>query len=116
MAAGKTPGQLEDDIREAYVPKLYLLMTVTVQNEERWFFVGGDVRIPNRQPFLGPITLVRAIQSAGDFTDYADKKRIQLTRLSGDRSIHNWKEIIKNPELDPDIFPGDVIHVPRRTF
>ena len=116
QAAGKTPGQLEDAIRGAYVPELYLLMTVNVQNEERWFYVGGEVKVANRQPYLGHMTLIRAIQSAGDFTDYADKKRIQLTRMSGEKSEHNWKTILKKPNLDPEIFPGDVIHVPQRIW
>jgi len=117
QAAGKTLGQLEDDIREKYVPRLYLRMTVTVQNEERWFYVGGEVNNPTRHPYFGEeMTLVRAIQSAGDFTDFADKKHIQLTRVNGDKSFHNWKDIIKKPELDPVIYPGDIIHVRPRWY
>ena len=47
-AAGKTRSQLEKEIKEYYVPNFYTRMTVTVKQEERFVYVGGFVKSPNR--------------------------------------------------------------------
>jgi protein involved in polysaccharide export with SLBB domain len=46
QAAGKTSGQLQKEIQDAYVPRLFQRLTVTVRTEERMFFVDGEVRSP----------------------------------------------------------------------
>ena len=115
-AAGKTRGQLEKEIRDCYVPKFYVKMTVTIKPQERSFWVGGEVRAPGRQTYSGPITVIKAIQSAGDFTDFAQKKRVKLRHLDGRTETINCNKVIGNPALDVQVYPGDTIHVPRRIF
>ena len=115
-AAGKTRGQLEKDIRNAYVPKYYVKMTVTVKPQERLFYVGGEVRQPGRVAYGGPLTVLKAIQSAGDFTDFANKKRVHLTRMTGKKETINCIKARERPELDLPVYPGDTIHVPRRPW
>ena len=116
-AAGKTRGQLEKEIRELYVPAYYVKMTVTIKVQERVFFVGGEVRNSGRQVYSGPMTVTKAIQSAGGFTDFANKKRVRLTRADGKTTlIINCIMIIEHPERDPPVYPGDKIDVPRRFF
>ena len=115
-AAGKNRGELEKEIRARYVPRLYPRMTVTIKPLERFFFIGGEVRSSGAQRYLGPITVLKAIQSAGDFTDFAQRKKIRLTRLDGKKLTINWYEAQKDPSLDPPVYPGDTIHVPRRIF
>ncbi len=117
VAAGKTPSQLEKEIRAAYVPKLYNFMTVTVSpvNETRYYYVGGEVRSPGRQMYLSRITVLRAIQSVGGFTDFARKSKVKVTRADGKRiDTVNCVKALENPRLDLDVYPGDTIHVPRR--
>ncbi|HEV2209616.1 MAG TPA: hypothetical protein VG167_12625 [Verrucomicrobiae bacterium] len=116
MAAGKTLGQLGKEIRARYVPNYYPNMTalVTFKQDTRFFIVGGEVKAPGRQVYLGPIHLLGAIKSAGDFTDFANKKSVQLTRFDGHTLQINCKAALKNPALDPEVFPGDNINVPRR--
>jgi polysaccharide export outer membrane protein len=113
---GKTRGELEKEIRARYVPRLYPRMTVAIKPFERFFFVGGEVRGPGAQRYIGPITVLKAIQSAGDFTDFAQRKKIRLTRLDGKKLIINWYDAQQDPRLDPPVYPGDTIHVPRRIF
>ena len=50
-ADGKTPGDLEKEIRERYVPKFFKYMTVTVKQEQNslWYYVDGEVKTPSRQ-------------------------------------------------------------------
>jgi polysaccharide export outer membrane protein len=111
-AAGKTIGQLEVDIRDAYVPKLYRNLNVSVTTE-RFYFVGGEVKNPSRQLYLGGVTVLRAIQTAGDFTDFADRKHVLLVRANGEKHEVNCKKALNDRNLDLPVFPGDTITVPR---
>jgi protein involved in polysaccharide export with SLBB domain len=116
IAAGKTRGELEKEIRARYVPSYYVNLTVVIKLQERLYFVGGEVRSPNRYAYMSRTTLLKAIQSAGDFTEYADKKRVRLTRSEGRTEIINCIKALEDHRHDPEILPGDKIHVPRRRF
>ena len=115
-AADKTPGQLEKEIRERYVPRKFLKLTVSVmqQKDTQFYYVGGEVKSPGRQVYFSRIKVLGAIKSAGDFTDFANKKKVQLTRSDGRTFIINCKDALKNPTLDLEVFPGDNINVPRK--
>jgi polysaccharide biosynthesis/export protein VpsN len=116
QAAGRTVAQLQDDIRSAYVPYLYNYLTVTVKTEERVFFVGGEVRVPNRQLFQDGITVLRAIDTAGGFTDFANRNNIELRRGNGQIIKVNWKKAMRSPKLDPVVYPNDQVIVHKRIF
>jgi polysaccharide export outer membrane protein len=116
QAAGKTRGALEREIRERYVPRFFVTMTVTIKQQDRFYFVGGEVKTPGRQIYLGKMTVIKAIQSAGDFTDFAKKRDVELTRVDGRRVIVDCIKAQRDPVLDLEVFPGDRIHVPRRLF
>lgn len=113
-AAGKTPGQLQTEIHDLYVDEYYKRLTVTVTGEQRVYYVGGQVRAPGRQVYLGNTTVTKAIQSAGDFTDFAAKTRVEVTRVDGTFIKVNCLKAAKDPSLDPLVFPGDKIHVDMR--
>ncbi len=115
-AAGKTTGQLEVTIHDLYVPKLYTHLTVTVKAGMRVFYVRGEVKIPNRQEYSGQMTVTKAITSAGDFTDYANRKKVILIRANGQRFKLNCNDILDGSAPDPQVYPGDQIEVPRRPF
>jgi polysaccharide export outer membrane protein len=113
-AVGVSPSELERQIRAKYVPAYFTHINVTVTPVARYFFVGGQVMMPGRVLYSGQVTLTRAIQTAGDFTPFADKKRVQVTRVDGTIEHVNWLKAIKNPKLDVQIHPGDQIQVGRR--
>ena len=113
-AAGKTTRQLEQEIRSLYVPKYYNYMTVTIKTDERMYFVGGEVKNPNRQFYTGPITVLRAIDTAGGFTDFANRSNIEMTRQGGEKVRINYKKALRDPKLDPEVYPNDQIIVHRR--
>ena len=115
VAAGKTSGDLEREIRARYVPSHYVNMTVTVFTQNSFYFVDGEVRSPNRYPYTGKTTILKAIASAGDFTDYARRGRVQLTR-AGRIILIDCGKALKDPTLDLEVYPNDKIHVPRRPF
>jgi protein involved in polysaccharide export with SLBB domain len=114
QAAGKTPGELQNEIRDRYVPKYYVRLTVTVKSQDRVYYVGGEVKQPGRQLYVGQTTVTRAIQSAGDFTDFANRSKVWLVRANGKHIRVNCNKALEDPSLDLPVYPGDQIQVPRR--
>jgi polysaccharide export outer membrane protein len=115
QAADKTPGELEDAIHDLYVPKYFTHLNVTVKtSNDRVYFVRGEVKSPGRMIYTGEITVSKAITSAGDFTDFADKTEVYLIRANGQRFELNVKKILAGEAPDPPIYPGDQIEVTRR--
>jgi polysaccharide export outer membrane protein len=116
QAAGKTTSQLEKDIRDAYVPKYFVSLTAIVRIEERSFIVDGEVRRPGQQPYVGEMTVCRAIGAAGGFTEFANRKKIQIRRQNGQKFIVDYKKALEKPELDLPVYPNDLIVVDRSIF
>jgi len=112
-AEGKTAAQLQKEIHDAYVPKYYNGLNVTVTGDAKYFYVNGEVRAPNKYEYPGQMTVVRAISVAGGFTDFARESKVQLTH-NGHKQTVNVPKAIDNPSLDVPVFPGDTIQVPRR--
>jgi protein involved in polysaccharide export with SLBB domain len=117
-ADGKTRGELEKEIRARYVPDYFKYMTVTVKLDinTRWYYINGEVKAPARQIYASRITVLKAIASAGGFTDFAKKTKVKLTRVDGRMMTVNCVKALDNPALDPEVYPGDTIHVPRRVW
>jgi protein involved in polysaccharide export with SLBB domain len=115
-AAGKTPGELEAEIHDLYVPAYYTHATVTIKVGDRVFYVRGEIKTPGRQIYVGEITVTKAITSAGDFTDFASRKDVVLIRADGRRFTLNCDKILAGKIPDPPVFPGDQIEVDRRNF
>jgi len=115
-AAGLTPTELAERIQANYVPRYYVRCTATVLVAQRRFiYVGGEVRNPGRFPWSEDMTLMKAINTASGFTDYANRQKAQLTR-EGKLEVYNCEELQRNPSKDPVIRPGDSITIPRSIF
>jgi protein involved in polysaccharide export with SLBB domain len=115
-AVGKTTGELQNEIQTNYVPKYYVNLTVTVKSPtDRVYYIGGQVVRPGVQNYLGETTVSKAIQAAGDFTDYASHT-VTLTRTTGERIKVNADRVLAGKEVDPPVYPGDQIDVPRSIF
>ncbi len=113
QAAGRTTGDLQNELQKSY-RKFYVSMNVTVTAPDRYYSVGGEVRTPKRDVYIGGTTVIKAIQSAGDFSEYADRKKVRLTRANGKTYIINCVKALNDPRLDLPVYPGDYIHVPKR--
>jgi polysaccharide export outer membrane protein len=114
--AGKPRREVEKEIHDFYVPSYYRNMTVTVRvvASTQFYYVNGEVKMPNRQIYIGrPLTVTQAIASAGGFTDFAHKRGVILTRASGQKIKVNCVKALDDPKLDPLVYPGDSIYVPR---
>jgi polysaccharide export outer membrane protein len=112
-AIGKTAEELQKAIHDAYVPKYYPELTLTIKGEAGFFFVDGEVNARGQKEYVGQMTIVKAITAAGGFTDFAKETKVRLTR-GKQTQIINVKKAITDPKYDVPILPGDKIHVPRR--
>ncbi|MCI0536917.1 MAG: SLBB domain-containing protein [Verrucomicrobiales bacterium] len=116
-AEGKTRGQLEEEIYKLYVPNIYKTLTVKVGSEGRTVYVGGEVRIEGRVQYMGRMTVLSAITAAGGFTDFANRKKVQVTRGADGRKVPvNCIKAQRDSKYDVPVFPDDYINVPRRLF
>jgi len=115
VAVGKSPGELQYELQTNY-NKLYVNMTVTVTSKDRYYYVSGEVKAPGPKPYLGETDIIKAISSASDFTDFANKRKVRLIRSNGKTEIIDVKKAIEDPQYDVPVFPNDRIVVPRSVF
>lgn len=117
MAAGKKKGEIEQEIHRIYVPNMLRRLTVNVRADERTYFVRGEVKVPGQKPHTGSITALKAVGAAGDFTDYANRSRIEVIRANGQKLTVNGKRALEDPaKHDVPVYPGDTVYVHRRFF
>lgn len=113
-AAGRKVGDLQQDIHDRYVPHYYTRLNVLVQYENRFIFVNGHVKLPNRLVYVPNMTVLKAIASAGGFDDYADQSGVTVTRADGTVEKVDCKKALKRPELDLPVYPDDKVQVDMR--
>lgn len=116
QAAGKSPGELQDEIQHAYVPQYYVRLTVTLTSPNRAYYVGGEVAHSGPQVYIGETSVTTAIQAAGDLTQFANHHKIWITRKDGTRVKVDYDKALNDSTQDLPIFPGDKIQVQRRYF
>jgi len=114
-AAGKTSGELQRDIRALFVPKYFSeSFAVTVRNQERYFWVGGEVKLNNKYLWVEGMTVVKAIQNAGGLTEWEKASKTRVTGQDGKTFLINYHKALVKPELDVPVYPNDTITVPRQ--
>jgi protein involved in polysaccharide export with SLBB domain len=116
VAAGRTKGELEQAIRDLYVPRILKRLTVNVRAEQRTYFVSGEVKTPGQREHTGLMTAMKAIAASGDFTDFANKSDIKVIRSNGEVIKMDGKQALRDPSKDVPVYPGDRVHVDRRLF
>lgn len=86
-------------------------------------YLSGEVRVPGAQPLPSDevLTLARAIIRSGGFTDFANQRKVKVTRAStraGPPQVFevDVKRILRQSEVDKDLKleAGDLIYVPER--
>jgi polysaccharide export outer membrane protein len=112
--AGKTSSEVELDIEDAYIDgEIFNHVSVIVVTPQDEFFVRGEVERPGKFPITGETTLSQAVATAGDFTDYSNRRDI-IIRRKGRSYKYDMNKIDKGEQNDPYIMPGDIIVVGRR--
>ena len=92
--------------------EIYRRVMARVKVLNRFYFIGGEVKNGGRYPLVGEISLSQAVIAAGNFTEWANPKKIILVR-NNVRQIIDFREIRTNPENDVQLKAGDSITVSR---
>src|SRR6478672_8893231 len=123
-AQGKTCRELAYNIKSALEKEYYYHATVIlavdrVSDKSRGkVYVYGAVKGqgPQEIPSDETYTVSKAIIRAGGFGDFADKRKIKLTRKDGKDLVVDLKRIIEQGHTEDDVVlrPDDQIYVPQR--
>ena len=123
MAAGKTPSELEAELKQKlspFVQEPRINVIVREVNSSR-VFVTGEVAHPGAYPLRGRVSLLQVIAQAGGFTDFADSDEIVVIRTGDkDKNEHipvRYSDLLKaadgsEEKYDVILRPGDTIVVP----
>ncbi|HJQ99088.1 MAG TPA: polysaccharide biosynthesis/export family protein, partial [Candidatus Polarisedimenticolaceae bacterium] len=104
------------DGRNAPLPKDGDVISV---QESNFISIYGEVRRANRLALTPDMTLLQAIAMAEGLTDWANKKKVQILRKSGDgteKLVVNLGAVERHEIPDPVLQPEDVIIVGRRVL
>jgi len=123
-AQGKTCRELAYNIKAALEKEYYYHATVILavdkvsEKSRGKIYVYGAVKAqgPQEIPTDETYTISKAIIRAGGFGDFADKRKIKLTRKDGQDLVVDLKRIIEQGHTEDDVVlrPDDQIYVPQR--
>jgi protein involved in polysaccharide export with SLBB domain len=123
-ASGRTCKELAYSVKSSLEREYYYHATVIIavdrvsEKSRGKVYVYGNVKGqgPQEIPADETYTVSKAIIRAGGFGDFADKKKIKLSRKNGQTVIVNLKRVIEEGHTDEDVVvqPDDQIYVPQR--
>jgi polysaccharide export outer membrane protein len=115
QAADLTPERLSTQLKQAlaeYINNPEVTVTITQVNSKK-FSITGEVNRPGTYPLVVSTKVFEALNSAGGFRDFANKKDIIIIRSNGQRLRFNYNDYVKGKNLDKnvDLLNGDTILV-----
>src|SRR3954467_12502230 len=123
-ASGRTCKELAHSVRSLLEREYYYHATVIIavdrvsEKSRGKVYVYGSVKGqgPQEIPADEIYTVSKAIIRAGGFGDFADKKKIKLTKKNGETVVINLKRVIEEGHTDEDVTvgPDDQIYVPQK--
>jgi len=123
-AEGKTCKELAYNIKAALEREYYYHATVILaldrvsEKSRGKVYVYGSVRAqgPQEIPTDESYTVSKAVIRAGGFGDFANKRKVKVTRKNGQDFTIDLKRVIEEgkPDADMVVLPDDQIYVPQR--
>src|SRR3954470_12667072 len=123
-ASGRTCRELAYSVKSSLEREYYYHATVIIavdrvsEKSRGKVYVYGKVKGkgPEEIPADETYTVSKAIIRAGGFGDFADKRKVRVTRKDGKNFIVDRKRVIEEGHTDEDLVlqPGDQINVPQR--
>jgi polysaccharide biosynthesis/export protein len=124
QAAGKSCKELAYSIKAALEREYYYHATVIIavdhisEKSRGKVYVYGSVKGqgPQEIPADESYTVSKAIIRAGGFGDFANKRKVKLTRKGGKDYVVDLKRVIEEGHTEEDVVlqPDDQIYVPQR--
>jgi polysaccharide export outer membrane protein len=123
-AEGKTCKELAYNIKAALEREYYYHATVILaldrvsEKSRGKIYVYGSVKAqgPQEIPADESYTVSKAVIRAGGFGDFANKRKVKVTRKNGEDFTIDLKRVIEEgkPDADMVLQPDDQIYVPQR--
>jgi polysaccharide biosynthesis/export protein len=119
QAAGKSPGQLQNELAGLYKAQLQdNEVLVAVESRAVPVVVSGAVQHPGKIVFERPATVLEAIMEAGGFTPEANLSRVSVIRIvKGEHQTEffDLRPVLRGlPTHAAYVSGGDVIYVPEK--
>ncbi len=121
QAAGKTCQQLGNAIAEHLKAGEFMrnpsVNVQVVEVRSKKYYINGEVNKPGQYYLVTPTTVLEALNNAGGFRDFANKKKIRILRTSANGMKEfrfDYNSVIKGKRIEENIQlqPGDQIIVP----
>jgi polysaccharide export outer membrane protein len=128
VAAGKTPAQLADDIRQALTPYINDPIVSVMVNRPQGTFsqqirIVGATERPAAIPYRANMTLLDAMIAVGGLSEFAAGNRARLIRVdreTGQQRRYDLRiaDLIRRGDVRANVRlePGDVIIIPESMF
>jgi len=123
-AAGRTSKELAYTIKAALEKEYYYHATVIIavdhisEKSRGRVYVTGSVKGPGPQeiPADESYTVSKAVIRAGGFGDFANTRKVRVTRKGGQDFVVDLKIVIERGKSDEDLVlePDDQIYVPQK--
>jgi protein involved in polysaccharide export with SLBB domain len=124
QAEGKTCKELAYNIKNALEKEYYYHATVILAVDRLSDKSRGKVYVYGAVKSQGPqdippdetYTVSKAVIRAGGFGDFADKRKVKVTRKNGKDFVVDLKRVIEQGHTEDDVVlqPDDQIYVPQR--
>ena len=124
QAEGKTCRELAYNIKNALEKEYYYHATVILAVDRLSDKSRGKVYVYGAVKSQGPqdippdetYTVSKAVIRAGGFGDFADKRKVKVTRKNGKDFVVDLKRVIEQGHTEDDVVlqPDDQIYVPQR--
>ena len=121
-AAGRSPMQVSDDIRDRlaeFIPDAVVTVELLEAQGYRVFVV-GEVNRPGEYQLAQPITVMQALSIAGGLTPFAGTRDIRILRTQEPQMsiVFDYRSVTRQGNLAENIFleAGDTVIVPASWF
>jgi polysaccharide export outer membrane protein len=118
QAAGKTPVELQQALKDLYATQLQIKAVTVVARTSAAAYVTGAVMNPGRVELVRPMTALDAVMEAGGFDHKSGARlaKVRVLRTEGDRVqtyLLDFEEILEGKDSSPFYMkPFDTIYVP----
>jgi polysaccharide export outer membrane protein len=115
--SGKGENVITIDLKKLVVEGVTSLDVVIMDGDNIYvpkagvFYITGEVKKPDSYKSEEGTTVIKAITTAGGFTDKAASGRIRIIRKAG-----NKEEVLDKVGIDQPVLPNDIIVVPESIF